>query len=68
MRLLRTKQVVEKLGISKAEIYRRRNSDPAFPRPVELSPGIVGFIESEIDTYRATFIARRDRKLIRQED
>jgi prophage regulatory protein len=58
-KMLRIKQLAEKIGLSRSTIYERINPkskkhDPAFPRPVALWEGPkapVAWIESEVDAW-----------------
>jgi predicted DNA-binding transcriptional regulator AlpA len=61
MRLLRMKALVQKTGLSEAELERRRRHDPHFPQPVRPGPSIVAWIESEIDAYLDRYRIERDR-------
>lgn len=68
VRILRRRQVEQKLALSRSAIYDRINPkspayDPAFPKPIELGTGKnppVGWIESELDNYIARRIAARN--------
>lgn len=42
-------QVAKKLTVSKATVWRYVASNPAFPRPIKLSPGCVRWRAHEID-------------------
>jgi len=66
MRLLRMKALIEKTGLSEAELERRRRHDPTFPQPVRPGPSIVAWIESEIDAYLDRYRVERDRTLYQQ--
>ncbi|MCZ6741136.1 MAG: AlpA family transcriptional regulator [Alphaproteobacteria bacterium] len=49
-KFLRLPQVIDQTGLSKASIYRlERQGD--FPHRVSISPGTVGWRESEIDQW-----------------
>lgn len=62
VKLLRLPAVRERLGgVSKVTIWRWRCAGK-FPQSVELSPGCIAFIESEIDEFLAEKIAARDRR------
>jgi prophage regulatory protein len=51
--ILRINQLIPKLGLSRAAIYDRLNTDsprhdPTFPKPISLGCRAVGFVESEV--------------------
>jgi prophage regulatory protein len=61
-KVLRLKQVQEKIGLSRSTIYERINPnssryDPSFPKPIKLnkhavsSIGAVGWLEAELDKW-----------------
>ena len=49
-RLLRLKQVQQKIPLSKPEIYRRLKNG-TFPQPVRLSQSVVAWVEAELDEW-----------------
>lgn len=49
-RVLRLKQVTEKVGLKKSWIYKQVSLGN-FPEPVKLGPRASGFLESEIDAW-----------------
>lgn len=51
MNILRPKEMAQKFGISSATLWRRVKQDSDFPRPVRLSPGMTGFVESQANDY-----------------
>lgn len=51
MRICRDIKVAERLGCSRATVWRKAKTDPDFPQPVKFSPGITGWIEAEVDAY-----------------
>lgn len=58
LKILRRKQVEQRLGLSRATIYARMNPrsrpgeyDPTFPKPIALGRKAVGWVESEIDAW-----------------
>ena len=59
VRILRRKQLEEKLGLGKSAIYARLDPkspyfDPAFPKPIDLGGGKnppIGWIEAEADAW-----------------
>lgn len=66
MKLLRPKEVIEKLGISKSTFYDWQNKKsksrykPDFPKPVNLGINSVGYLESEIDEFIVKLLEQRD--------
>lgn len=54
------KQRAKDRGTSVSTEKRCYTSDPLYPRLVQLSPGRVAFVASELDEYDATLIAARD--------
>ena len=60
--ILRRKQVEERTGLARSTIYQYIN-DGVFPRPVQLGPRAVGWIESEVSAWITERIkALRDRE------
>ena len=59
LRILRLPAVKAKFGWSTSTIYHKMKRGE-FPRPVELGPHSVGWVESEIDEYIRALIAKRD--------
>jgi prophage regulatory protein len=65
-RLIRRKQLEEKIGLGRSAIYDRLNKkspsyDPEFPRPIELGSGKnppIAWDESEVDAWIAKQIER----------
>jgi prophage regulatory protein len=60
-KVLRTKPMTEKSGVSRSSAYNKINPaskyfDPSFPKPIRLGARSIGWRESEIDTW----IASRD--------
>jgi prophage regulatory protein len=64
LKILRRRQVQERVGLSRSTIYAKLNSkqpdnyDATFPKPVSLGAKAVGWIESEIDAWIATQIEK----------
>lgn len=55
-RILRLKQLVGLLGLSRSSIYDRMNIrspryDVTFPRPIKLGKSTIGWIESDISAW-----------------
>lgn len=51
-RLLRIRQVQDRVPLGRATIYKRMKAN-TFPKPVELGGGIVAWRESEIESWIA---------------
>ena len=62
LRILRLPAVRAKTGYPTTTIYDKMKRGE-FPRPVELGPHSVGWIESEIDEHLRGLIAKRDATL-----
>jgi prophage regulatory protein len=60
LRILRLPAVRAKTGYPTTTIYDKMKRGE-FPRPVELGPHAVGWVESEIDAHLRELIAKRDR-------
>lgn len=58
-RLMSMRKVVDRLGLSKTELYRRINAG-TFPRPVPISRHRIAFLESEVDEWMASRIRERE--------
>lgn len=64
--IIRRKQVEARTGLSRTTIYDRINPkspryDPAFPRPISLGAGAVGWVESEVNTWiESRIVASRE--------
>lgn len=64
--ILRRKQVEARTGLSRATIYakitpnpkRPTEYDPSFPRPISLGAKAVGWVESEIEGWLKSQIAK----------
>ncbi|AJP54562.1 MULTISPECIES: AlpA family transcriptional regulator [Pseudomonas] len=55
-RILRLKQLTERIGLGRSTIYDRMNVqspryDPTFPKPIKLGASAIGWIDSEITTW-----------------
>lgn len=55
-RVLRLKQVQERVGLGRSTIYDRMNPnspryDSTFPKPIKLGIAAIGWIEAEIDAW-----------------
>lgn len=70
MKLLRIKEVCERIGVKSPEVVWGRlregheNYDPEFPKPVKVSKGITAWVEHEVDAYIEKLIARRDAEMV----
>ena len=61
MRILRQRQVIEKVGYSGMQIWRLEKAG-RFPLRIKLGPNSVGWIAEEIDEWIKARIAERDAK------
>ncbi len=50
-RVIRLKEVSDKLGLSKATIWLYVRTRDDFPKPIRLGANSVGWLESEIDAF-----------------
>jgi len=58
-RLLRIKEVKQRVGWSEMTIWRKER-DGVFPKRVKIGPNTVAWLESEIDRFIADQVTRRD--------
>ena len=58
--ILRRKQVEDRTGLSRSTIYLQIQKG-LFPKPINLGPRAVGWIENEIDKWLLERIETRDR-------
>lgn len=54
MRLLTVQQVAETLGVSVSFVWRKAKTDPTFPKPIRLSPGITRWDDEEVKNWVLT--------------
>jgi len=59
MNLIRPKTVAQKLAVSTRTVWYKVDTDPAFPRPVQVGPHTTAFVESEIDAWLRERMERR---------
>lgn len=59
MRVLRKREVADRLGVSVMTIWRWEKANN-FPRKVQLGSGSVGYIEEEVDGWLIARAERRD--------
>ncbi|MBW1899611.1 MAG: AlpA family transcriptional regulator [Deltaproteobacteria bacterium] len=57
--ILRRKQVEARTGLSRSTIYLRIQ-EGKFPKPVNLGPRAVGWLENEIEAWLAALIKNRN--------
>ncbi len=57
MRAIRIKEVIQKVSLSQSTIYAMI-AKGNFPKPFELTPGRVGWIEEDIDAWLAAKAGR----------
>ena len=60
LRMLRLPEVTAKVGLKRTAIYAGIAAG-RFPRPVQVGPRAVAWIESELESYLAKRIAERDK-------
>ena len=65
MRILRQRQVCERVGYSTMHIWRLEKAG-RFPRRVKLGPNSVGWVAEEIDDWIKARVAERDARLANQ--
>ena len=56
LRVLRLKQVLDRVGLSRSTIYDRMNPaspryDDSFPKPIKIGSSAVGWLESSINKW-----------------
>ena len=56
--ILRRKQVEARTGLARSTIYDRLRTDPAFPKPVSIGARAVGWIESEVQQWLDSQVAK----------
>ena len=60
MQIIRRKAVCKKLGgINPSTLWRLERNDPSFPPSVQLSGGIVGWFEHDLDHWLESKAAKR---------
>lgn len=62
MKFISRKDLAKRRSISLSS-QKRLETDPRHPKPVNVSPGRVAFVEPEADEYDLLLIAERDRAL-----
>lgn len=58
MRMLRVKDVAEKLGCSVSKVWAEAANNPDFPRPVRVTVGTTAWVEGEVDEFILVQIKR----------
>jgi len=71
LRILRLKDVQQRIGVSRPTIYRwldktSKSHDPSFPKPVTLGSHSVGWVEAEVHQWIESRI-RASRHCVAQE-
>lgn len=51
MRVLRCQDLCIRLGVSRKTLWRLRRTDPTFPLPRQITRGISGWLESDLDAW-----------------
>jgi prophage regulatory protein len=59
LRVLRRKQVQDRVALSRSSIYDGVNAG-TFPKPINLGPHSVAWIEAEIEQWLLDRVAKRD--------
>ena len=59
--ILRRKKVEDRTGLSRSTIYLKMQ-EGSFPKPINLGPRAVGWIENEIERWLMDRIETRDRQ------
>jgi prophage regulatory protein len=54
MKLLRDKQVAEKLACSWPHVWALTRNNPSFPKPYKISPRVTAWSDEEIDAWLLT--------------
>lgn len=67
MKIIRPQQAAEKCGIALSTIWAWAENKPEFPKPVQLSGNVSGFIEEEIDAYLERKVAESRTKPTKRE-
>ena len=62
--ILRRKKVEKRVGLSRSTIYSKIR-EGSFPKPINLGPRAVGWIEDEIDDWIMDRVETRDRGMDR---
>ncbi len=62
MRVIRKKELVQKVGYSAMRIGRLEKAG-AFPKRIQLGPNAVGWLEEEVDDWIAARVAERDQSM-----
>jgi predicted DNA-binding transcriptional regulator AlpA len=57
-KLIRLSKALERLGVSRATLYREMERDPLFPRPVRVR-GVLLFVADEVDRYISRLVESR---------
>ncbi|PXW23365.1 AlpA family transcriptional regulator [Paraburkholderia caballeronis] len=58
MKAIRIKQVIEKVSLSQSTIYKMI-AEGGFPKPFQLAPNRVGWLEEDIDAWLAVKAGRK---------
>jgi len=60
MKLLRPREVADKLGVSRRTVYRWEQTDDSFPKRISITMHRVGYLESEVDNWLQKKIDARE--------
>jgi predicted DNA-binding transcriptional regulator AlpA len=61
-RFIKLAQMIERLGISKSEAFRRIHTVPGFPQPIRMGARCVVYSSAEVEAYMQDCIAKRDQQ------
>ncbi len=56
-RVIRMPEVLRRIGVSRSDIYSKIRAGD-FPRQIKIGPRAIGFLESDIEAYLQTLIAK----------
>lgn len=60
IKILRRTQVQNRTALARSTMYKYID-DGTFPRPIQLGPRTVGWVESEVDSWLAERVTARDK-------
>jgi predicted DNA-binding transcriptional regulator AlpA len=60
IKFLRPKEAAQRLGVHRTTLWRKRHELGL--RPVEIMPGVTGYVESEVEAVQRALIEKRDQE------
>jgi predicted DNA-binding transcriptional regulator AlpA len=63
LRFLKLAEVINRLGISRSEAFRRIHCVPNFPKPIRMGVRCVVYSSAEVSEYQLSLLAQRDAKV-----